>query len=414
MRGFVTSHRFFTMRSFLNTILLCVILLCFGTEGKAQDTLRVDSININPFRFSVLTSTPGTDVYAHFGHTAILLEDTTRKKNAVFNYGCFDDTQKNFVVNFIMGNTNYLLEAESLDFFLWRYGLTGNGVYRQELNLKPDEALRLTQLLAMNLRPENQTYLYNWLYDNCTERARDVIEAAIDGVVKYERKEETKTVRQMLHEKLTQSPWLQLGIDIILGEEIDQYVGKRIRMFLPDNFEAELEEAYIEAGGGQRKMVAKTETLLEPTEVSREVASPLNPMVVFGVIQLLVLIILWADIKKQRTTRLIDILLLTAQGTTGVVVAGLFFLSKHPAVDSNWMVIAFNPLFLIQSAILAYNWKTGKGKRCIKPMEYANMAVLIIFSVCMLCTKQCFNPAVGLIVSTLLTRTGVRIFQLNR
>lgn len=404
----------FAMKEFLNTILLCAVLLSFCAEGRAQDTLRTEeAVVVTPWRFSVLTCTPGTDAYAHFGHTAILLEDTVRNRNAVFNYGCFDDTQKHFVINFMAGNTNYLLEAESLDFFLWRYGMTGNGVTRQELNLTPTETRRLVELLSVNIRPENQTYLYNWLYDNCTERARDVIEAAIDGVVTYEREEETVTVRQMLHEKLMQAPWLQFGIDIILGEEIDKPIGRRIRMFLPDNFEAELEEAYIEKGDVKRRLVAKTEVMQEATEKSKEVASPLSPMIVFGIVLLLTAFVLTIDVKRKRMSRWLDICLLTAQGVTGIVVAGLFFLSKHPAVDSNWMVVAYNPLFLVQAAMIAWNWKTGRATTWIKRMEYANMAVMILFAVCMLCVKQWFHPAVWLMELTLLGRGATRALQLK-
>ena len=392
------------------SILSGFLLLLCSSIIRAQDTLSVQSSESSPFRFSVLTCTPGTDAYAHFGHTAILLEDTIAKRNAVFNYGCFDDSQKNFILNFMAGNTNYLLEAESLDFFLWRYRQTGNGVTRQELDLTSDESQKLWDLLVWNMQRENQTYLYNWLYDNCTERARDIIEKAINGKVLYERSSSSLTAREMLHEKLTNAPWLQLGIDIILGSEIDKPIGKRIQMFLPDFYEAELTKAYIvDSNGVKRPLVSETEIMQKPTERSRETASPITPNIVFYSILGLIVCLTIIDIVRRKLFICTDILLLTAQGITGIVIAGLFFFSKHPAVDSNWMVIAFNPLFLIYAIFLIYNWKTNKGEKWKKNFETANLTVLLVFIGVLFLPYQWFNPAVYAMVLTLLIRSIVRL-----
>ncbi len=392
------------------SILSGFLLLLCSSIIRAQDTLSVQSSESSPFRFSVLTCTPGTDAYAHFGHTAILLEDTIAKRNAVFNYGCFDDSQKNFILNFMAGNTNYLLEAESLDFFLWRYRQTGNGVTRQELDLTSDESQKLWDLLVWNMQRENQTYLYNWLYDNCTERARDIIEKAINGKVLYERSSSSLTAREMLHEKLTNAPWLQLGIDIILGSEIDKPIGKRIQMFLPDFYEAELTKAYIvDSNGVKRPLVSETEIMQKPTERSRETASPITPNIVFYSILGLIVCITIIDIIRRKLFICTDILLLTAQGITGIVIAGLFFFSKHPAVDSNWMVIAFNPLFLIYAIFLIYNWKTNKGEKWKKKFETANLTVLLVFIGVLFLPYQWLPTAVYAMVLTLLIRSIVRL-----
>ena len=152
---------------------LFALIFCSFSECRAQDTLRTDSADVLPLRFALLTCTPGTDAYAHFGHTAIL--KVSEQQPTVYNYGCFDATQKYFLFNFIAGNTNYLLEDEPLLYFLQRYSQMGNGVTLQLLNLKDSENERLSELLAENMQTENQTYLYNWLYDNCTERALDII-----------------------------------------------------------------------------------------------------------------------------------------------------------------------------------------------------------------------------------------------
>lgn len=387
-------------------ILLSVVALIACVGVRAQVTQEEGTL-----RFSLLTCTPGTDAYAHFGHTAIRMDDTKTGLSVVYNYGCFDYSQHNFILNFVRGNTNYLLEKEMLRFFLWRYHQLGNGVTEQKLNLTADEAARLEQLLVENVRPENQTYLYSWLYDNCTERARDIIEEAVKGTddkadVIYEKSEKTITARQMLHEKLTQAPWLRLGIDMVLGEEIDRPIDRRLQMFIPNYYEAELDSAVIVAADGTRRPLVKAkQEMLAPSPENNEVASPLSPLLVFGLLLLAVVLISAWDMKRGKSSTWLDVLLHTAQGCGGIIVAYLFFFSKHPAVDSNWQVILFNPLFLCY-AIWLLMCTVQSRNNVLTPV---NLAVTATFIVLMLTVRQSFNPAVYLMALILLVRAIIQI-----
>ena len=388
------------MQTMKRYILLSVVVLmsCMGIGTQAMQAEGA-------LRFSLLTCTPGTDAYAHFGHTAILMIDEESGKEVVYNYGCFDSSQQNFVLNFVKGDTNYKLEEETLRFFLWRYSEMGNGVTEQQLNLTAAEALRLKALLAENVRPENQTYLYNWLYDNCTERARDVIEQAIQDKVLYERSELTVTARQMLHEKLTSAPWLQLGIDMVLGQEIDHPLERRVQMFIPDHYQAELDSAIIAPTDGIRRPLVKAKReMLAPSPENREVATPLSPLLVFGLLLLSVVPISVWDMKRGKPSTWLDVLLHTAQGCGGIIVAYLFCFSKHPAVNSNWQVILFNPLFLCY-AIWLLMCTFQSRNNVLAPV---NLAVTAAFLVLMLLVKQAFNPAVGLMALTLLIRAIIQ------
>ena len=401
------------MQSIKRYILLtALVVMTFPLKGLAEDApLTVaDSLQernaSEGVRFSLLTCTPGTDAYAHFGHTAILAVDERTGKRDVYNYGCFDSSQKNFVLNFIKGDTNYLLEAESERFFLWRYSENGNGVTQQELNLTEEEALRLKSLLEENVRPENQTYLYNWLYDNCTERARDVIAGAVGGTIVYERKERNVTAREMLHEKLRNAPWLCLGIDLLLGEEIDTVIGRRTQMFIPDYYKSEIDSAVIVAANGERRPLVKaTSIMLEESEKNRETPSPLSPVVVFSALLFAAVLLSAMDVRRRKSSVWFDMLLHTAQGLAGIVIAYLFFFSKHPAVDSNWQVVLFNPLALCYAAWMVTCAMKGKTNR----LAIANLAVCLGFVIIMLTVRQSFHPAVWLMALTLLVRSIVNL-----
>jgi hypothetical protein len=368
-----------------------------AVEDSATATLPLDSIEI-----SILTCTPGKDMYAKFGHTALRVRDYTIHKDVVFNYGCFDYNASNFVLKFLLGQTDYLLDAEEFEYLKYRYGMLGNGVSEQVLNLSQEEANRLLALLLENLRPENQEYRYNWLYDNCTERARDVIEKAVDGRIEYAGMvDEEMTVRDMLHKCLEKSPWVSFGIDMILGDEIDRKADKRIMMFLPNVFKTELDGAYIVKNNGEKlKYVARRSKVLEDTNGPDEAYLLGSPLFVFSLLLLCTIGLTLKEFKRKQITGWLDVTMHTCQGLAGLLVAFLFFLSEHPAVDSNWLVILFNPIPLFYAGWLLYCYK--KRKRNL--LSYVNLAVTAGFLVTMAVCPQSFNIAMWLLALSLLVR----------
>lgn len=367
-----------------------------SVNPSAETMPKLDSISI-----SILTCTPGTDLYAKFGHTALRVKDHTLQRDVVFNYGCFDGTANDFVFKFLLGQTDYLLEAEPYDYLVARYGYMGNGVKEQVLNLTQEEANHLLHLLLENIRPENQEYRYIWLYDNCTERARDMVEKAVNGKVVYARKENNHTIRQMLHECLKEDPWTCFGIDLILGTEIDRPTNKRIQMFLPDFYSAEANEAYIEEADGSRKSyISMTNSIIQETIVRKEASAMTSPIVVFALVLLGAILLFVQEWQRKRYSLWWDVVIHIIQGVVGLVVGFLFFFSSHPAVDSNWLVIILNPIPLFYAVWLVYCQK--KGKRNL--LSYVNLTILASFIVAMIICPQSFNAAMWLVVLTLLVR----------
>lgn len=366
-------------------------------EDSATITPRLDSIEV-----SLLTCTPGKDMYAKFGHTALRVRDFTINKDVVFNYGCFDYNANNFVLKFLLGQTDYLLDAEEFEFLKYRYGMLGNGVSEQVLNLSQEEANLLLLLLLENLRPENQEYRYNWLYDNCTERARDVIEKAVNGKIEYAKVTNPEiTVREMLHHCLETSPWVAFGIDLILGSEIDQKVTDRIMMFIPDVLKRESDAAHIiREDGTQVEYINRRAIVLEDTNEPEKAYTVGSPLFVFSLLLLGTMALFAYELRNRRYVMWLDVVMHVCQGLAGLLVAFLFFLSEHPAVDSNWLVIILNPLPLFYAGWIIYCHRTHRHNR----MAYINLAVLSAFLVIMTLCPQSFNPAMWLLEVSLLIR----------
>ena len=156
----------------MRKLYLYIIILIFDTLSL----LPAYSMHNDSIQFSLLTCSPGTEIYSLFGHTAIRYRNFTQNRDLVFNYGMFSFSTPNFIYRFVKGETDYQLGINTFESFETEYYFRGSKVYQQVLNLTDAEKLELEKLLFENYRPENRVYRYNYFYDNCTTRARDQIE----------------------------------------------------------------------------------------------------------------------------------------------------------------------------------------------------------------------------------------------
>src|SRR5690606_19036608 len=120
------------------------------------------------------TCAPGTDIHSHFGHTAIRFVDSSQHIDIVYNFGMFSYSD-DFVYNFVQGETYYHLGVTSFSRFITEYYFDERSVIEQILLFTPQQVQALHALLEKNALLENRTYLYNFLYDNCATRPRDLI-----------------------------------------------------------------------------------------------------------------------------------------------------------------------------------------------------------------------------------------------
>lgn len=395
------------MRKGLQYILTAMLFVLNITICSAQDAsipaIDNDSISEDKdsLRISLITCTPGTDVYAHFGHTALRIVNVITGRDVVFNYGCFDMSGANFVMKFIKGETDYIVAAEPGAYFFYRYNFLGNGVSEQVLNLTPEECLRLHELLYENILPENRGYRYNWLYDNCTTRARDMIEKAINGKVEYQNEVPALTARDELHECLKNDSWLSFGIDLMLGTEIDTLAPRNIQQFIPAHYENDIDNAYIiSPDGSKRKLVVGKMGILDEKDSNKTSDTPFTPFLAFGLLALLTVCLSIWDYKRKKRSYWFDVLLHIAQGCAGVIIAYLFFFSVHPAVSTNWQVIIFNPLYFIYAGYIIYCQKKNKKDNLAVVVGGIIIASLIIIAI----TGQKVDNVLYIITAIIITR----------
>ncbi len=302
---------------------------------------------------SVITCSPGDEVYSLYGHTAIRLRDEARGIDIAVNYGVFDFNTEHFAWKFVLGETDYMCMAVPWEIFISEYRHRGSSVKAQVLNLTAEETDSLVRYLDWNLQPENCIYRYNYLTDNCTLRVMDCVERAVRGRIVYSWDSDKLTYRDIIHSYTNGSPWAQVGNDILLGCDVDTMLSPRAKCFIPDYYSSALSGALIrDLVADTRPMVRRTETLLKaavPESGNRvgQDSFPVSPQTAaWGLLAVMILIAL-VEYRTRYMLWPLDFVLLTAHGAAGAILLFVFLFSLHPTLDTNWQVWLLNPLPLI-------------------------------------------------------------------
>lgn len=352
---------------------LLVILFTFLSvfSMKAQsDSLRV----------SLLTCGPGQEVYNLFGHSAIRVKNEATGVDYVFNYGIFSFNTPNFVLRFCLGQTDYQLGVQYYDDFVWNYQMQGRFVHEQVLNLTEQEKLQLVAALEENYLPENRIYRYNYFYDNCATRPRDIVERAINGEVRYtedmDTPQEALTYRGLVHEYTAKQPWSRFGIDLLLGSEADKPISRRASMFVPFYLEEYFHSAQkADLQGRNIGLIAEELEITAQDESDWPATTPLTPMRVFLLLFILVAALTAWGIKQGRSLWGLDLLVFAIAGIAGCIIAFMVLFSEHPAVSPNYLLLLLHPLHLI------FLYHIVKRVKKLQRSVYlgANMVVILLF-----------------------------------
>ena len=157
---------------------MILFLLPLSIRGEE----RRDSVVV-----SLITCWPGSEVYELCGHEALRVRGIMNGTpvDSVWNYGVFDFNEPHFVYRFVKGETDYMLAGYPFAWFLPEYVQSGRRVLEQDLNLTPEEATRLVKRLQNEGLPQNRTYRYNYVRDNCATRIIDRVDEVTSKNVIY-------------------------------------------------------------------------------------------------------------------------------------------------------------------------------------------------------------------------------------
>ena len=331
------------MKKGLLYIVLTFILSVVNATVGAQSMTNPDRIQI-----SLLTCSPGKEVWAQYGHTAIRYYDKESGEDLAINYGIFSLDQTYFIPRFVLGMTDYRMGVQPMDMFLAQYSYEGRGVVEQVLNLSAEDKEVIYKALQENMKPENVVYRYNYFFDNCTTRARDMLVNHLHGKVVYPPAEEDATFRSMIHKWNNKYEWSQFGEDLLLGVNADRKTTKSEQQFLPENLRSDFDKARYNG----KPLVKETNVLLDAETEVAEPAFPLSPLSIALIFAVISLVMMLFSYRRQQVYWAWDLALMLTSGLMGIIFFVMIF-SQHPCVSLNFILLFFNPLplFFLYSTI---------------------------------------------------------------
>jgi len=333
---------------FFCRMLLLLLFAGSGTGAQAQQTLTPEArADIDSaIDVSFLTCGPGNEVYSLYGHTAIRLTDRSRGMDVAVNYGIFSFSKPFFVLRFIFGLTDYEMGIIPYPVFCREYEDEGRWVCEQHLALTAEEKMTIAAAIADNYRPEHRVYRYNYFYDNCTTRARDmIVNHLTGGGVVYPSDggdaalSAPHTYRELVHAHCAGRPWTRFGNDMLLGVGADLKTTGEERQFLPVVMMRDMDGARVD---GRRLVDYTAQPVPEGRQPESQSGMP-TPRTCALLLLMAVLVVTAAEIFAKKDLRWFDALLMTLCGMAGIVLFLMLF-SQHPTVRVNLQLLLLNPL----------------------------------------------------------------------
>ena len=275
--------------------------------------------------------------------------DKTSNTDLIFNYGTFDFNDPDFYKKFIRGKLLYFVSVDSLEDFLLEYRYYKRGVTEQVLNLTCDEKQKLMEALYENAKEENKYYLYNFNYDNCSSRLRDMVEKVTGKTMQVKNilPHANTTFRNLIHDYLNKGghDWSKLGIDILLGSPLDIKITNRESMFLPDY----LMYAFDSTVFGNTPLVAE-KSILIPETAEPKTNSIFTPVVISGILFLLIAVLSFFKSGKWKLFfKIFDFIFFLKLGLLGVLLVFMWFGTDHAMCKNNFNLLWALPVHLPMS-----------------------------------------------------------------
>lgn len=350
-----------------NFILFLLLLLTVSAKAQFGSLSPAGEI-------SILTIGPGAELYDKFGHSAFRIKDSLSGVDVVFNYGVYDFNTPNFYTKFVQGKLLYELGVSYYQPFYENYVAQNRWVKEQVLNLTKEEKQDISDFLWHNALPENKKYKYDFFYDNCATRIRDVMWEVLGNKLEFHEDhiKEELTFRQLIQQNLQANTWGSMGIDIALGAVIDRKARPIEYQFLPDYVYEGAANAVIKRNEETVNLVKSTKVLFENEPTPPDNNFLLSPLFVLSLLGLLIIFITYRDYKRNTRSRFLDVFLFFVTGFLGVFLLLLWFATDHTATANNYNLLWAFPISLF------FIWAISKRNIAINIKRYLLLLIILL------------------------------------
>jgi hypothetical protein len=285
------------------------------------------------------------------------------------------------------------------------YRYENRGVTEQVLNLTCAEKANIQMLLMVNMMGNNRGYKYDFTFDNCTTRLRDLIEKASDSTVRFGQVLYTKaTFRNLIYEYLNKNDkqWSKLGIDILLGSRMDVTATPYQVMFLPEYLMKTLDSSTISG----RQLILEKHLLIRQNHDGETKDNLTHPFFLFVC---LFVIIAFLSFSKNKSTQKIlasfDGFLFFLTGLLGILVLFMWFGTDHFMCRDNLNILWAWPTNIV-AAFYIHSQKKWARKYFL---AYALFNIVLI--ICWRFIPQHLNTSLLPVIALLIFRSLISILQ---
>lgn len=343
---------FFTtnLPSYFSTMIrsLAFIFLLLNVHPKLSaqtDTLYFPQIDTSHLRISLLTCGTGLQPWETFGHTAIRVTDSVEGTDNVYNYGTFNGYDEDFLLKFTRGKLLYYVSFYPYRSFLQEYAEADRSVVEQELVLPGIAKQALYEYLSWNAREENRYYKYDFFFDNCATRIRDVFSRALGRQFQLGRAQSDSlaiTFREMINQYFYRVHWQRFGVNILLGSKIDRVMTNEEMMFLPD---------YLQKGIATSTYRGKTFTAPPETRVPATDSAETGLNIPFVLMLVFLLLTVGGHLSGNLRPlgRVMTFLTLFVSGFIGCFILVMWLGTDHQACQNNYNLLWALPTNLVMA-----------------------------------------------------------------
>jgi hypothetical protein len=297
---------------------------------------------------SLLTCSPGEELYSAWGHTAIRVSDRNTGMDMVYNYGTFDDSDPNFYFQFTKGIMHYALSVYPYADFLQEYQFQNRGIVEQLLDLSCDEKTRIYNALQLNNTDQNRFYYYYFHTDNCTTRAKDMIVKNASSNISFKNilPYPGTTFRHLINSYLDNSHqyWSKFGTDLFLGLNLDKKLTNEEAMFLPDYLKKGFDSTLING----KPLVSQSQIVLRWPDITERSTSWFSPFVTFTLLLIAVgAVSLSKTSWAHKTLAIFDSLFFLLIGILGVLMVTLWVIRVDTVCRNNLNVLWALPTHMV-------------------------------------------------------------------
>lgn len=326
--------RFISLLKLSFLVILVHLTSVARASGQQGDTMEDDSW-LDSVEVSLLTCGPAPEIYSLYGHTALRIQDPVHQADWAVNWGVFNMRERFFALRFVFGLTDYRVAVYPIQEMLAEYAAERRWIKEQYVRLSREEKKKLLSLLDENLKPENVYYRYNYFYDNCTTRPRDLIVGSLSHNDYPVTVPTQTTYREEIHKWNEHHRWARFGNDLLLGVKSDVPLTSREAEFLPDNLRQSFDKW---------DRVYGTHYLLAPqAEVNDD--GGLTPLACAIIVAVLIVGLTVIGHFRKWSLLWLDSTLMVLVGLPGIILFAMLF-SQHPTVNCNFQLLLLNPLAL--------------------------------------------------------------------